>query len=304
MKQYFLSLINKPYPLPESRRNQLLMALSLSGAVFLFLFLLKPFSPRQTLSQAAFSGMVGGGTTFVVMLMHYLLLFPLFPRFFREERWTVGREIVWAIGIIISIGLANAFVIAFFDSFPVTLKNILLIIAYTAMVGVAPVTVSILINQARLLRRYQRAARALTHTLQQEAPARPAPVVTTPVEAAEEDTLITLTADNGKDPIAVAADDLLAITSADNYCKLYIQEAGAVKTVILRSSLKRLEGFLAGQAAFWRCHRTALVNLPAVMEVGGTAQGYRLYLHGLGETIPVSRSLNGELREKLGSRLP
>jgi len=31
MKQYFLSLINKPYPLPESRRNQLLMELALSG---------------------------------------------------------------------------------------------------------------------------------------------------------------------------------------------------------------------------------------------------------------------------------
>jgi DNA-binding LytR/AlgR family response regulator len=297
---YLLSLFNKPYPLPESRGSQLKVATLLSVVVFLFLFLFKPFNQHENTIQALTTGLVGGVTVFVVILFHFFVLFPLFPRFFREEGWTVGRELLWTLFIIITIALANMGVIAIWGSFSFSWRNVLLVTFDTAVVGMAPAAVSIMINQARLLRRYRKSANTLTQVLHQEAPVVSSVVV--PVVA--EPALITLTAENGKEPVTVSPDQLLAITSADNYCKLYIMSSGQLKAVILRSSLKRLEGLLDGRAQFWRCHRTAIVNLAAISAVSGTAQGYRLHLESMDETIPVSRSLNAELREKLQSIVP
>lgn len=61
---------------------------------------------------------------------------------------------------------------------------------------------------------------------------------------------------------------------------------------MLRSTLRRMEDALASWPQFFRCHRTYLVNLDKVAHVSGNAQGYRLHLEGLDDTIPVSRNLN------------
>ncbi|MBO9564752.1 MAG: LytTR family transcriptional regulator [Niastella sp.] len=299
---YLLSLFNKPYPLPESRGSQLKVATLLSVVVFLFLFLFKPFNQHEHTVQALTTGLVGGVTVFVVILFHFFVLFPLFPCFFREEGWTVGRELLWTLFIIITIALANMGVIAIWGSFSFSWRNVLLVTLDTAVVGMAPAAVSIIINQARLLRRYRKSANTLTQVLHQEATVAASVVDSAPAVA--EPASITLTAENGKEPVTVLPGQLLAITSADNYCRLYIMSSGQLKAVILRSSLKRLEGLLDGHAQFWRCHRTAIVNLAAISEVSGTAQGYRLHVASMDETIPVSRSLNTELREKLQSIVP
>lgn len=277
------------------------MSAVVSVVVLLFIFLFKPFNQHENTWQALTTGLVGGVTVFVVMLLLFLVLFPLFPRFFREEGWTIGREILWLLIIIISISLANMAVMALWRSVTFSWQYVLTVIIDTAVIGVAPICVSIMINQARLLRRYRASASTLTQSLQQEPP--PTTAITSFIPSFPDNglNLITLTADNGKEPVTMKSTDLLVITSADNYCKVFMLSDGRLKTVILRSSLKRLEGFLADHALFWRCHRTAVVNLAAISEVSGTAQGYRLHVRQMDELIPVSRSLNTELREKLQS---
>ncbi|WP_276479356.1 LytR/AlgR family response regulator transcription factor [Paraflavitalea pollutisoli] len=354
---YFFSWLQKPYPLPESRGSQFKMAVLLSLVVSLFLFVFRPFNQHENTTQALSTALIGGATVLVTIYFHFLVLFPLFPRFFREERWTIARELIWTMIVIISIAISNMAVIAIWGGFPVTWKNLWLVIIDTAIIGIAPATVSILINQARLLRRYRRQALALNQVMHRpgvdveqqpnvgEPIAKPTEQVGTssapaslnqvvepidgaaasdPKEQAQavvdhltgeshhisqqkieqeiaSNAPIVLSAEIGKEQVAVAPADLLAITSADNYCKVYLREDGRVKAVILRSPLKRLEGMLVAHVRFWRCHRTAIVNLEAIRGVGGTAQGYRLEIVGMEETIPVSRSLNAQLREKLGA---
>ena len=301
---YLFSLLNKPYPLHETRSSQLKVSATVSVVVCLFIFLLKPFNQHENTWQALTTGLVGGATVFVVMLLLFLVLFPLFPRFFREEGWTIGRELLWILIIIISIALANIGVMALWRSVTFSWRYVLMVIVDTAVIGMAPICVSIIINQARLLRRYRASASTLTQSLQQEPPAAPAVISPAPLSPINDLSPITLTADNGKEPVTVAPAGLLAITSADNYCKVFMLSDGRLKTVILRSSLKRLESLLVNHPLFWRCHRTAIVNLASISEVSGTAQGYRLHVKQIDETIPVSRSLNTELREKLQSIVP
>lgn len=476
---YFFSWLQKPYPLPETRGSQFKMASLLSLVVALFLFVFRPFNQHENTAQALTTALIGGATVFVTIYFHFLVLYPLFPRFFREERWTIARELIWTLVVIVSIAMTNMAVIAIWGGFPVTWRNLWLVIIDTTIIGIAPATVSILINQARLLRRYRRQALALNEVVHRSAPnagagdqgakveeessvdkevesvdkgstsageasankevdkydatagAKPgtgggggstavaatsgsggagtgdkgattvgetsvnggdegastvsatsktggagvkgtkvagetsanegteeadktsttagitssiggddgsstvaatsktggagagsadltyaeilAPVpqsaritdhynIEDTIRPVELGSSITLSAEIGKDQVTVTPADLLAISSADNYCKVYLRDGGRVKTAILRSPLKRLEGMLASHPYFWRCHRTAIVNLETIGGVSGTAQGYRLEIEGMEETIPVSRSLNAQLREKLGAR--
>jgi DNA-binding LytR/AlgR family response regulator len=74
------------------------------------------------------------------------------------------------------------------------------------------------------------------------------------------------------------------------------------KSVLLRSTLKKMEEQLTGHEDFFRCHRMYIVNLAQVTEVSGNAQGLRLHLAGLKEPVPVSRSLTETVKEKLHHR--
>ena len=71
------------------------------------------------------------------------------------------------------------------------------------------------------------------------------------------------------------------------------------KSILLRSTLKKMEEQLANHPAFFRCHRMYLVNLKLVNTVSGNAQGLKLHLSSLEEPIPVSRSLTETVKLKL-----
>jgi DNA-binding LytR/AlgR family response regulator len=71
---------------------------------------------------------------------------------------------------------------------------------------------------------------------------------------------------------------------------------------MFRSTLKKMEGQLQAYPFFYRCHRAYIVNMNKVVHISGNAQGFKLHLAGLDDTIPVSRSLNEEIGEKLSKR--
>jgi DNA-binding LytR/AlgR family response regulator len=110
---------------------------------------------------------------------------------------------------------------------------------------------------------------------------------------------LTLRGDNQKEELSLSAEDIFFIASADNYVKVQYREAGQLKQVMLRSTLKKLEDQLSAYPEFLRCHRMFLVNLNGVKEVSGNAQGLKLHLSGIDEAIPVSRGLTDTVRERL-----
>jgi DNA-binding LytR/AlgR family response regulator len=288
------SLFKRPYPLPETWRRQWIMTIALSGAVFLFLFLFRPFNGQRDTLNVFWGSLEGAVTVFGVVMLYYGLVFRLFPAYFREEKWTTGRESFWTLVIIVAIALANIGVMTLSGQWRYSWKEALLMVVYTAVIGIAPATTSIMINQARLLRRYRKRAEGLNQAIT-------SPVIKEEPVPVEPDKL-SFMADNGKDHITLLPAKLLAVMSADNYVRLYFLEGALLKQELLRSSLQKIEASLTAHTTFWRCHRTAIVNLSLVEEVSGTAQGYRLHIPHLPDTIPVSRSLNTTLREKLANR--
>ena len=96
---------------------------------------------------------------------------------------------------------------------------------------------------------------------------------------------------------------ILYIVAADNYIRIYYHQNDAIKTQLIRSTLKKAEEKLANYDNFYRCHRSYLVNLNYIRHISGNATGYKLHLEGINDLIPVSRSLNNEISEKINTIL-
>jgi hypothetical protein len=308
------SILQKPYPLEERKPAQIKLAFLFSFVVFLFLLLLRPFGNNPSFNQVLLNSAIAALLTFSAIIFDFFVLFPLFPQFFKEEKWTILREIIFTIIIITTIATFNVVAGVFIWHGSFSFTNWLSMVFYTAIVGIAPATVSILINQARLLKKYRKEVTIINENLPAQVNPKEIIVETSSTLEAEnfieEPTLetafhtpthITLQAENEKDNITILYTSFLAATSADNYVKIFYQENEKLKTTIIRSTLKRVEENTAAFPQFFRCHRTAIVNISLVQSVNGSAQGYRLQLPLLQEEIPVSRNLNQVVKEKLAT---
>jgi len=184
-------------------------------------------------------------------------------------------------------------------------------IFYTAIVGIAPATVSILLNQARLLKKYRREVSQINNNLHLVKAEPIDKVVSIGEEIRDHNeekppdpTLISIEAENEKDNLVIPVHTFLAASSADNYVKVFYLANDQLKTSMLRTTLKKLEENALAFPVLFRCHRTAIVNMAAVETLSGTAQGYRLKVAHLSEEIPVSRNLNQVIKEKLAAIHP
>jgi len=318
-------IFDKPYPLEERKPAQLKLALIFGLVVFLLLFILNPFgNPTDSLASLFINCSVAGSLTFFTIAFVFWVFFPLFPHFFKEERWNIGREIIFSLIIITSIATANIVAGNIFKGNNLSFINWLRMIFYTTVIGIAPATISIVINQARLLKKYRievqninlqlvktavtdiavNAAKRViedgTQTLPVALLDESKPISATKISPAIDAPLqITIEAENEKDNLCIAASSFIAACSADNYVKIFYGDKDKLETVIIRTTLKKVEEQVAAFPNFFRCHRTALVNMDTVKNLSGTAQGYRLHLGNLPEAIPVSRNLNQIIKSKL-----
>jgi DNA-binding LytR/AlgR family response regulator len=163
----------------------------------------------------------------------------------------------------------------------------------TLQVGVFPVAFIVFRKQMVLYRRYIAEAKTVNEDIHQPGEAKP-------VEAPAEE-LIRLQGEGQKEELVLHPQHLFFIASADNYVRVQYGKEGRPESVLIRSTLKKMEEQLAAHPYFFRCHRMYLVNLQLVDRVSGNAQGLRLHLQGSEEPIPVSRSLTQTVKDRLHS---
>jgi len=110
--------------------------------------------------------------------------------------------------------------------------------------------------------------------------------------------LLKLSGDYKKDEIALKPKDIVYLTSEDNYVELNYREGGDLKKYLIRSTLSKMESSLDSEY-FIRCHRSYLINLMQVASYRKTQGRIRIRLQEMEEEIPVSRSAEKIVLEKL-----
>jgi hypothetical protein len=296
-------LFSQPYPVEDSLGQQTLRAALIGLFIGLFLLVFQPFGLSDWQTPNKLFKLLGfGGITFIVTTFNFIIWPRLFPNQFSDTYWTVGREILLVMANILLIAIANRFYLESLVDEEKSGVGWWGMILVTFVIGLFPVTGTVLFNYIRQLKKYSHAAAELplnspesdSQNYENNATNR---LIDTAVP------VLTLVADNEKDSITLSPADLLFIESSDNYSTVvYLKNnpTGQLQPVkpLLRSSLSRLEGQITSPHIV-RCHRSYIVNLDRIERVTGNAQGYKLHLLGGQFQVPVARKYNETLVAEL-----
>ncbi len=284
-------LLGSPYPFEPSLPSLLLYALGSGLFVSLFFFAVEPFgfsllplAPRRALY-------VGYGlVTFLAIAANGMLVPRLLPRLFREQDWTLGRQILWMGWVTWTIGLGACWLsgaVCAHYAIPAGWVRPRTIVLDTFIVAIFPITVINLANSARLLRRNARVSAEANRRLEKSGG---------PPQGAAGGERLRITAENEKDSLDVALADLLYIQAEENYVRVHVRGA-KTPPPLLRSSLTRVERRLRScHPPLFRCHRAFIVHTAQIANVTGNAQGLKLALKDAPAVIPVARRYVAEFR--------
>lgn len=287
--------LQRPLALNIERGPILRMATIAGAVVAAFLFLFRPFGttvePGAELSYLGYC--LGFGLVTFVTVLVWLPLAWLFPRWFEETRWVIGKEVLMNVLMIFLIGLGNMLYSYWLFGSTVSVKAFVYWQMLTFAVGLIPSMVIATLRQRHSQQQYSRQAADLSHQLEVRLETG------APVSAIQMNPVV-IQGDNQGEALSVEVGQIRYIEAADNYIQVFYEENGQIRSRMLRATLKKAEETLSTYPGFFRCHRTFLVQVSHVQHISGNAQGYRLHLAGVTDPIPVSRKQNDAIAQLFG----
>jgi hypothetical protein len=253
--------------------------------IFLFLTIFKPFETEGITESITVTLAVNFGyglITFLAVFIYNALIPKLLPKLFFQDRIKLKHVILYISGLLILIGLGNAFY--HHALYPVNslFKDVIDFQFCTTAIGLFPVVYLFMMGQYWSLKKNIRNAQAINQDLgnaQKQKTGIPFP-----------EQSLTLTSENRKETLQIPSSRLLFIKSAGNYIEVFTHENNRVKKHLLRNTIKRIDHHLARNAFIMRCHRAYLMNLLNIQKVSGDSQGYRVTVRDTNLQVPVSRS--------------
>lgn len=279
-----IGFLHQPYPFEHSTKKSLSITLGATLFVTFFLFLFQPFGLHVYDGMNFFLICLEFGlATGAVMAISYFLVIPLFPKIFNEENWTVIKHICWVMVLLISIAIANTFLIYLIDIGTFSWQTLLVSVGQVMAIGIIITTLFVSLDYLRHFKTNQREAKKLD--------------LSTDQSSHSTDT-ISLFSENENEQLHLKADELFYLTSADNYVEVVYQSEKKITQKLLRGTLQKAEKQI-NYPDIIRCHRSYIVNLQKVVSVNGNAQGYQLGLREINKIIPVSRSCKKAVLKRL-----
>ncbi len=280
--------LNRPMAGDFSLRTQLWSALRSGGVVLGIILLFGGGGFRMSGAETGLLLLLTAGVVLALFVAGYVLP-KLLPRSYDEDRWTVWKQALNVLVVLLLISISNQLILYLtgnsYPSFGRMYLNVLLI-------GIFPATLDALLTEQRRLRRNLAHAQSLNAQLSPPVPvtvqeAGPSAAGTNRPDVPKK---IALMSENSRDQLLLEVDQLRYVESVGNYVDVHWLNAGVVQKTVLRATLKDVATLLMPFPAFFRCHRAFLVNLNAVTHTDGNARGYQLTLADVPATIPVSRS--------------
>ncbi len=283
-----LKIFTQPYPFPYSEKTVLniIFHCVLEGAfIALFLIFFQPFgtaewdNPNKNLYLCGY-----GAMTALAGLILRLGIFKAFPTYHSENKWTVIKEIVSILILLVLIAVLNFVYSRIIFSANFGIESFLGMFFVVCIIGVFPITIGVLLNYIHKLKKYSQPVQIYSQNTDIQ-------------EVINQNNIIRFIAENEKDTFEIAETDLYFIESSDNYSTIHFYKNDKIQKEMIRGSLSRMEEFIHSSKIV-RCHRSFIVNLNKVEHVTGNAQGYKLHLERPEVVVPVARKYS-EVIEKL-----
>ncbi len=283
-----IAFFRQPFPLMRNRWSPVILV---SAFVAFFMIIYQPFGLRNVEMCCKMLFLAGYGlVTFLVLLFNLFILPVAVKGLLREEKWTVGKEILWILWIVLTISAGNYFYTSFWIEIPGSgVKSFLLFVFFTFAVSVIPVTLVVGLSYYLLLHRYVETSANMNRIITEQRQ-----------QAQRTGRQVTLVSSDGKKRLSANTMEISCLESSGNYVIVHLT-GKEERSVILRSTLRAMERQLAACRVMFRCHRAFIVNLLHVVHVRGNSQGYRVRVRGRREEVPVSRNHSRSFREHLSS---
>ena len=281
-----MNFLRRPYPFYENAAQKAYIVLGLSVFMILFVEIFRPLGMDKMEQWNAWVPFGFGMTILVVESFNLFVLPATFPFIFKEDRWTVGKEILWVVWMIHTIALGSCVLLVLFYDATFNWNLVVFVTTTTWLLAIIPGVIITLIRERLISARNASHARQVNLTLSSKLP--------------KNQDIITFIAENGKDQLVLALDSVLFIESSGNYVEIYYRDEQIVRK-LLRNRLSVILQLLEPFPHFIRCHRTLIVNLEQVERLSGNAQGYKMHLEGLDRLLPVARSRSKLVRKLLHS---
>lgn len=314
----WLSIVNQPFPI-NTWRWYWLRGTCFGLFIFLFLFLFKPFNlDLYSFRRLLFTTAIYGFVTGVVIFCGSVVLIKVIAPRINEEKWSLGKQILWNTLLMVCIALLNAVVTQAIHNVWLPAWWYFTMLKWVFMLGVIPIAIAELITYNHYLRRHLKSAAELSQIMEHTQPiqqvARPSEtIISLPVNnqgniqmreltpilnnvAIEPSTLL-LTGENLGDKLELPHGSLLAVQALDNYVNIFWEQNGRLQTTMLRNTLTNIAEQAEDSPWMFRSHRGWLVNTKRVKQVDGNAQGLKLTLDLMQQQVPVSRSNIAGYRE-------
>ena len=264
-----MKILDLSYPKSESKKEIILSSILIGIFTYIFLIIFQPFGTQNF----AFSKLS-------LILFPYAIFttlsFATINLYFSEKKikWTVTKEILKLIFIVFLCGILSYFYNALIISkVEISFFNFLFMIFYAFSVAIPLCLIYVLTRFIYLNNENEKKAQQISQKL----------------ELVNEKTSDEISKNkiNIQDEI-FEEENLLFVESTDNYCTFYHLKNSTIEKILLRTTLKFVEGQIKSNKIL-RCHRSYIVNLEKIESLKGNAQGYKLKMVDSDYIVPVSR---------------
>lgn len=282
--------LSRPFPVPGSGIRRLRIAGVTGGFVAVFLWAFHPFDMARFFPEGLF-GWICLGYGAITSAVYLLVMEGLVRSgWVQEARWTIFREMGAQALLVSLIAVANMLYTDALQGRSTDWGRVGAWLVITWQVAAFPIVFNTAFRHYVALRRQLAAARSLD-VLAHRAVMPDSPVA--------QDSPVHLSGKNREEDLHLPLPDILAIEATGNYLKVFFLKNSQPTYALIRLTLQEAIRALPPEGPVQRCHRSFVVNLNRVTAVTGNAQGLRLSVQGMKESVPVSRAYVEPVRTRL-----
>ncbi len=252
-----------PFPRPKRNKKNLLLLILIGMSASLFILVYNPFGIKTDTGQWYLDlVIIGLGVLFILSVLFMEIIIPaILPGIFKN--WTLGKAIIWYMLVFVFIAAMNFLYKSFWSSFlEFSWTDFILVLGRTLVISFT--VCFFVLGLWQYLNR-----RRITSLLGNE--------------------YTELTTESGK-IVELRLNDILYISSDDNYVDVHYYSGEERKKIVLRSSLRNAESQLVNKLSpIIRCHRQYLINPTHFSIEKKSSRSLQLKLKNYTDEIPVSR---------------
>lgn len=247
----------------------------------LFIIIFKPSNIDEYVTNLTSYATIAGLLVSGVLLFYFFIITKLFPNYFDNKTWTIGKHIFTVTGLML---LGSVVYWVYKNNIANDVVSFRNVVSYVFSIGIFPLLIYLFIDERTGT--YQR--KKIIDEIKKEKK------LTKPVTVKNKNqplkpNYVTIYSYNEKDSLHFDVTKLVYITSEVNYACFFLLEKGDLRELIIRKPLSQIELDLQEYSNIVRCHKSYFVNTNYIKNIRGNARGYYLDVEFNDNEIPVSR---------------